>query len=208
MNGLFTVGLTGQTGAGKSAVSALLRRAGFEVIDCDKVSREVTEKGKPALCALVRAFSPDILTEDGELNRRALGRIVFSDPTALALLNQIIFPYIVGRIEEMRADLKKKGGQLAVLDAPTLFESGADALCDYIIGVCADESLRKARIIARDGLTENEALSRIASQHTEAFFRARCHSIIENNDGEQELSEAVRRCVTHLLEVKNGRSHS
>ena len=106
MNGLFTVGLTGQTGAGKSAVSALLRRAGFEVIDCDKVSREVTEKGKPALCALVRAFSPDILTEDGELNRRALGRIVFSDPTALALLNQIIFPYIVGRIEEMRADLK------------------------------------------------------------------------------------------------------
>ena len=205
MNGLFTVGLTGQTGAGKSAVSALLRRAGFEVIDCDKVSREVTEKGKPALCALVRVFSPDILTEDGELNRRALGRIVFSDPTALALLNQIIFPYIVGRIEEMRADLKKKGGQLAVL---TLFESGADALCDYIIGVCADESLRKARIIARDGLTENEALSRIASQHTEAFFRARCHSIIENNDGEQALSEAVRRCVKHLLEVKNGRSYS
>lgn len=208
MSKLFTVGLTGQTGAGKSAVSALLRHAGFEVIDCDKVSREVTEKGKPALCALVRAFSPDILTEEGELDRRALGRIVFSDPTALALLNQTIFPYIVGRIEEMRADLKKKGGQPVVLDAPTLFESGADALCDYIIGVCADESLRKERIIARDGLTENEALSRMASQHTEAFFREHCHSIIENNGSQQALCEAVHGCIKRLLEVKDGRSYS
>lgn len=208
MNGLFTVGLTGQTGAGKSAVSALLRRAGFEVIDCDKVSREVTKKGEPALHALVCAFSPDILTKEGELDRRMLGRIVFSDSAALALLNQTILPFIVRRIEEMRAVLKEKGETLVILDAPTLFESGADALCDYIIGVCANESLRKARIIARDGLTENEALSRMASQHTEAFFRERCHSIIENNGSGQALSEAVCCCVKHLLEVKDGRSHS
>lgn len=208
MNGLFTVGLTGQTGAGKSAVSALLRRVGFEVIDCDEVSRAVAKKGGPALRALVRAFSPDILTKEGELDRRALGRIVFFDPTALALLNQTIFPYIVRRIEEMRAGLKEKGETLVILDAPTLFESGADALCDYIVGVCADESLRKARIIARDDLTENEALSRMASQHTEAFFREHCHSIIENNGSEQALSEAVRCCVKHFLEVKDGRSHS
>lgn len=208
MNRLFTVGLTGQTGAGKSAVSALLRRAGFEVIDCDKVSREVAKKGEPALYALVRAFSPDILTKEGELDRRTLGGIVFSDPAALALLNQTILPFIVRRIEEMRADLKEKGETFVILDAPTLFESGADALCDYIVGVCADESLRKARIIARDGLTENEALSRMASQHTEAFFREHCHSIIENNGSEQTLSEAVRCCVKHFLEVKDGRSHS
>lgn len=208
MNRLFTVGLTGQTGAGKSAVSALLRRAGFEVIDCDKVSREVAKKGEPALYALVRAFSPDILTKEGELDRRTLGGIVFSDPAALALLNQTILPFIVRRIEEMRADLKEKGETFVILDAPTLFESGADALCDYIVGVCADESLRKARIIARDGLTENEALSRMASQHTEAFFREHCHSIIENNGSEQALSEAVRCCVKHFLEVKDGRSHS
>lgn len=208
MSKLFTVGLTGQTGAGKSAVSALLRRAGFEVIDCDKVSREVTEKGKPALCALVRAFSPEILTKTGELDRKALGGIVFSDPTALALLNRTIFPFIIRRIEEMCAALKEKGETLVVLDAPTLFESGADALCDYIIGVCADESLRKERIIARDGLTENEALSRMASQHTEAFFREHCHSIIENNGSQQALCEAVHGCIKRFLEVKNGRSYS
>lgn len=208
MSKLFTVGLTGQTGAGKSAVSALLRRAGFEVIDCDKVSREVTGKGKPALCALVRAFSPDILTEEGELDRKALGGIVFSDPAALVVLNRTIFPFIIRRIEEMCAALKEKGETLVVLDAPTLFESGADALCDYIIGVCADESLRKERIIARDGLTENEALSRMASQHTEAFFREHCHSIIENNGSQQALCEAVHGCIKRFLEVKDGRSYS
>lgn len=208
MSKLFTVGLTGQTGAGKSAVSALLRADGVPVIDCDKVSRQVTEKGKPALFVLTEAFSPEILTKTGELDRKALGGIVFSDPAALVVLNRTIFPFIIRRIEEMCAALKEKGETLVVLDAPTLFESGADKRCDYIIGVCAEESRRMARIIARDGLTEEEARSRINSQHTETFFREHCHSIIENNGSQQALCEAVHGCIKRLLEVKDGRSHS
>lgn len=208
MSQIFTVGLTGQTGAGKSAVSALLQKEGFAVIDCDKVSRSVTEKGSPALSALTDAFSAKILMPDGTLNRHALGRLVFSNPDALALLNRTIFPFIIAHVEKLRLAFADAGETLVILDAPTLFESGADALCNYIVGVCASTSCRMKRIMARDGLTEAEARARIESQHSDAFFRTHCHTVIDNGGSREMLILAVRALADRILEVKNGCPHS
>lgn len=202
------VGLTGQTGAGKSLVSEHLRDEGFPVVDCDLVARQVTKKGEPALAALTAVFSPDILTAAGELDRRALGRRVFSDRAALKRLNETIFPFILDRIRTVCTAYGEQGERVVILDAPTLFESGADALCSAVVGVCASEKVRKMRIMTRDGLSEAEAVSRMNSQHTEAFFKAHCDFIIENNDDRQTLRRSVTALAVYLREMKNGHSHS
>lgn len=195
---MITIGLTGQTGAGKSLVSSLFREAGLTVIDCDRVSRTVTEKGKPALAAIADAFSPAILTDSGELDRKALGALVFNDGDALLKLNRTIFPFIIDHIADTCKALEAAGETLVILDAPTLFESGVDKYCTQILGVCADKETRKVRIMARDNLTEEEALARMNSQHSEDFFRTHCRAVIENDGDEASLRHQVENAIAQL----------
>lgn len=183
------IGLTGQTGAGKSAVREILEKMGIECIDCDRVAREVTAVGSPALDALCEVFSNDILTPEKSLDRKKLGSIVFSDKEKLELLNKTIFPFII-------ADIKRKISECdgdVVLDAPTLFESGCDKLCDTTVAVVADRDVRLERIIARDGITKEDAENRINSQLSENFFRENCDAIIENNSGLDSLENLVEK---------------
>ncbi len=183
------IGLTGQTGAGKSAVCALLEKNSIVCIDCDRVSREVTVKGAPALKALCEAFGDDILCPDGSLDRKKLGCIVFSDRRKLELLNKTIFPFIIDEIKSIIA--KFDGDGVIVLDAPTLFESGCDRLCDEKVAVVADKKLRLERIVARDGLSPEDAENRINSQLSEEFFRENCDTVIQNNGDLCALEKAV-----------------
>lgn len=196
---LLIIGLTGQTGAGKSTVSKLFREAGLNVIDCDNVSRLVTRKGEPALDAIAEAFSPAVLTESGELDRKALGNLVFNDADALDLLNRTIFPFIFTHLENECKALEESGESVVILDAPTLFESGADKLCLQVLGVCADKELRKERIMQRDGLTEEEAVARMNSQHSEEFFRTHCRAVIENSGDPEALRRQVETTISQLI---------
>ena len=201
---MLIVGLTGQTGAGKSTVCGYLRAQGYAVIDCDRVSREVTEPGEPCLAELAAEFSAAILRADGSLDRRALGRIVFSDRKRLDRLNEIIFPHIIRRIDERLDALRQAGESAAILDAPTLFESGADRKCALILAVLADREVRLGRIMARDGLTREEALRRMDSQLDEAFFRSHADCILENNGSEESLLAGLRRADQWIKEHANG----
>ena len=183
------IGLTGQTGAGKSAVRKILEETRIACIDCDLVAREVTAVGSPALEALCDVFSTDILTPEKALDRKKLGSIVFSDKKKLELLNKTIFPFIT-------ADIKQKISEcegLVVLDAPTLFESGCDKLCDLKIAVVADKKLRLERIVTRDGISKEDAENRINSQLSEEFFRQNCDVIIENNGDFDLLKNTVEK---------------
>lgn len=186
------VGLTGQTGAGKSTVSSIWKVVpGVRVIDADRVARQVTEEETHLLADLALEFSTAILTAEGTLNRKKLGEQVFGDRRKLRRLNAIIFPYILTRLREEIAALEGAGVPLIILDAPTLFESGANELCHRVVSVIAPAELRLERILARDGISREEALDRMASQHVDEYYTGRSQYVIENaGDGEALATRA------------------
>lgn len=187
------IGLTGQSGAGKSQVSAMLEKNGIVCIDCDAVSRDVTKKDAPALKAICKAFGNDILCSDGSLDRKKLGSIVFSSKEKLELLNKTIFPFIIDELKKIIADFSGDG--IIVLDAPTLFESGCDKLCDEKVAVVAGREIRLERIMARDSLSQVDAENRINSQLSEEFFKQNCDVIIQNNGDLSTLEKAVENLL-------------
>ncbi len=185
------VGLTGGTGAGKSTAAALFAKAGWQVIDFDQLSREVCTAGSHCLRELSAVFGQEILQPDGSLNRKKLGGMVFGNSEKLRMLNQITHKYIIEAAKEQM----KKGGNI-LLDAPLLFEAGLDSWCDCLVCVTADAETRVQRIMARDGISRQEALARMGSQQQQADLAARCDVVLENNGG--PLEEAVAALVQRL----------
>ena len=199
------IGLTGQTGAGKTVVAGMLRKRGNDVVDADQVSREVVEKYPSCLGDIALKFTCLILNADGTLNRKKLGAIVFSDKKKLAALNKIIFPYILQEIDQKVEKLtneKGESGTIIVLDAPTLFESGCDRYCKKVISVLAPKDLRLGRIVKRDNLTLGEAGKRMDSQNEESFFVDHSDYLIQNGGNlvalEQQVSEVWSRLTADL----------
>lgn len=182
------IGLTGQTGAGKSAVAGMLRSLGAEVINADKIVAELYKTGSVCLKTISSVFGENVLFSDGTLNRKALAERAFSSKENTALLGGIVHPFVTARLFEL---LKNANGAV-VFDAPQLFEANADVICDIIIAVTADENARLERIIKRDKLTRDEAISRMNAQYSESFFRENSDFIIENNGSETELFEKVK----------------
>ena len=181
------LGLTGQSGAGKSLAAEAFSARGAYVADCDKTYRDLLYKNSPLIKEIKKAF-PSVIKR-GLLDRTALSAIVFSDKEKLALLNRITHRAI---LEDVRAQLKrayKDGYKFAVVDASQLFEAGFDRECTAVIGVCADEDVRIKRIIQRDGISGEKARARLSSQHNEDFFRVYCDRIIENNGDISGLCE-------------------
>lgn len=175
---MIKLGLTGPTGAGKSTVARLLEQNGIPLVDADAIARTVTEKGSPVLSALADTFGKDILFPDGSLDRRALAAVAFSSKENTEKLNAVTHPAILARIRRALADATSDA---VVLDAPLLFETGLDALCDHTAAIVADEAVRLARITARDGISEEEAKKRMAVQSDTAFYAARADILLYNN---------------------------
>ena len=171
MKEIKVIGITGRSGCGKSTVCRQLKSMGIDVIDADMVAREVTDAGQPCLADIALEFTIMILNPDGTLNRGKLGEIVFNSKDKLIKLNQIIFPYISSSIEKKLYEMAQNNKRLAVIDAPTLFESGLHKQCDLTVAViCSDENSLN-RIIIRDRISDENARSRLSSQHTNEFFR-------------------------------------
>ncbi len=203
LEGVMVVGLTGQTGGGKSTVSKVFSQCGFGVINADKISRDVVEKGSACLSEIQDCFHDGVIAEDGTLNRKALAAIVFSDTKKKELLNAIMYPYIVGRILQEIHDFADNGVKMILLDAPTLFESRADDFCELIISVVAREPLRLERIMKRDGLTREQAQLRIDAQLPESFFRGHSDFVIQNNRDRTNLDAVAREVAEKLIDYYN-----
>lgn len=156
------LGLTGGIACGKSTISAYLKEFGLPVIDADECSRVVVEKGSIGLEKLTKIFGNKILENDGTLNRKALGQIVFSDSEQLSLLNSVMEPLI--REEISRRLNQENNADLVVLDAPLLIEQHYDKICDFIMTIDVPKKTQLERLIERDNLSEDEAKSRIESQ--------------------------------------------
>lgn len=179
----FVLGLTGPTGSGKSTAGIVAAEQGWYVIDCDKVAREATDK-KETLSALASAFGSDILNKDGSLNRKILAQKAFSTPEKTELLNQTVLPIIVELIKQKISDNKDKN---ILLDAPTLFESGADSLCDAVCAILSSDEKRLARITARDKIDISAAKLRMSAGKPDEYYKSRTRHIIYNNGDEAAL---------------------
>jgi dephospho-CoA kinase len=197
------IGLTGQSGAGKTTVSKVFSEKGFASINADKIAREIMVKDSPCLKELTECFGEDILLESGELDRRKLAGIVFTDEEKLHQLNAISYPYITSEILKQIKEYAHSGEKFVLLDAPTLFESRADDFCDLIISVTAPEDIRAQRIAKRDGIPEESIKERFSSQHSEKFFVDHSDFIIKNNKSVDDLIEKACEVADKVKEYWN-----
>ena len=170
------IGLTGPTGSGKTSACAVAEELGYKVINCDTLAREAVEN-EDALSALTKTFGNDIL-ENGKLNRTALAKKAFISEDKTELLNKTLLPFIVELIKE---EIQKAAENKILLDAPTLFESGADSLCKNVIAVLSCVENRKKRILARDNITEDAANLRISAGKDDNYYKDKTQHIIYNN---------------------------
>ena len=192
------IGLTGQTGAGKSTVRELFKAKGAAVIDADAVSNDIVDNDLSCLTDIVEHFSCIVLNDKGKLNRKALGRIVFSDPKKLAVLNKIMFPYIVSAIKGKVTAYEHAGAQMIVIDGATLIESGCSKMCSVLISVTAEEETRLTRIIHRDGISKRDAVRRVSAQHPEEFYIEASDYVIKNNGTPGDLEREAERVLDEI----------
>lgn len=189
------VGLTGGSGVGKSMAAAEMARLGFEVIDCDAISREVCEAGSPCLKEIVHVFGQQMLHADGSLNRRLLGERVFADEAELEKLNAIVHPLITA---EVKRRVEESEEEFILIDAPLLIEAGLDALCDTVVAVVAPGEDRVERILKRDGVSETVARGRLASQQEDDFYLGRADFVILNDGDKADFLDKCRYAADQI----------
>ncbi|GAB3265044.1 dephospho-CoA kinase [Nocardioides dilutus] len=191
------VGLTGGIASGKSTVAAMLVDLGAVLIDGDALAREVVARGTPGLAQVVEEFGEGILTPEGDLDRPALGRIVFADEEARRRLEAITHPLIFERYAELEAAAPP--GSLVVHDIPLLAESGRADTFDAVVVVDVPVEVQVERMVRDRGWTRQEAESRIAAQASREDRLAIATHVIDNTGSLDELEERVRDLFRTLV---------
>lgn len=194
IKGYCVVGLTGQSGAGKTTVSDVFKENGYTIINADKIARELQSK-QSTLKRLSKVFGEDIINEDGSLNRKTLGRIVFSDKTELSKLNKIMFPLVTTEINKV---IFNTNNNFFLLDAPQLFESGFNNNCTITISVIAPRDTLINRIMERDNISKKDAENRLNSQKSEIFFRENADFVLENNSSIENLKKQALELINTI----------
>lgn len=192
------IGLTGPSGSGKSCCAQILAPLGIPTVDADLVYHGLINEYSPCVEELVKEFGEQILNDDRSINRKALGEIVFSDKSRkkASRLNQITHKFVKDETLRLIESYRKNDPPALLIDAPLLFEAEFDRFCDFCIAILAPKPLRKARIIARDTLSEEQAEARLSAQQPDAYYRERAnYTIINDSD-----SESMTRRLKEILE--------
>jgi len=195
---MLNVGLTGNIAAGKSTVVGLFRRWGATIIDADELVREAESPGSEVLAAIVRRFGADVLAPDGSLDRGALRTKVMGDDAALAALNAIVHPAVQRRREELQRAALERGDALVVNDIPLLFEALDPSQFAVVVLVDAPDALRRTRLRAMRGLSNEDVDRMIAAQMPSTKKRERSQFVIENTGTLAELEARVRTVFREL----------
>jgi dephospho-CoA kinase len=195
---MLNIGLTGNIAAGKSTVVGFLRRWGATIIDADELVREAEAPGSKVLAAIVGRFGGDVLASDGSLDRAALRTKVMGDDAALAALNAIVHPAVQRLREELQREALARGDALVVNDIPLLFEALDPAQFDVVVLVDAPDALRRTRLRAMRGLSNEDVDRMIAAQMPAAKKRERSQFVIENAGTLAELEARVRTVFREL----------
>ncbi len=194
---MIVIGLCGSSGSGKGYVCGVFKEYGVEYIDTDKVYLEIAVSGSPCVKELCRFFGDEILNGDGSLNRRELSKRVFEGDNAaqhLKMLNRITHKYIRQKVVSTLEQFRESGVKAAIIDAPVLFESGFNDLCDVTVCVTAPREIKLDRILKRDKITRHKAEARIDSQLADSRLRELCNYEIVN-DGTKDLDGEIMKVI-------------
>lgn len=197
------IGLTGGIASGKSTASAYIEEQGFKVLDADVYARKVTEKNSPGYHRIIETFGTGILDEDGEINRAALGKIIFSDPEERQKLNDISHPEIRRMMDADRDEYVKENH--VFLDIPLLFENDLDKQCDMTVTVYVTEENQMARLMARNGLTEEDAAARIGSQMPLDRKKGLSDYVFDNNGSKSDLFRQIDEFLKELVNEESNK---
>lgn len=201
MRRFLLVGLTGGIATGKSTVTAMLASPSVRVVDADALAREVVEPGTPALAQIVAEFGREVLQAEGRLDRARLGEIVFPDPVKRKRLEAITHPAIRARFEKIMADLERAGWDgILIWDAALLVESGGNKKMDRLVVVTTDAATQLRRLMGRDGVSEEAARVRTASQMPLAVKARYADYVIDNSGTPQQTEARVREVYRALLD--------
>lgn len=187
----YILGLTGGIASGKSTVSAYLAQNGASIIDADLIARQVVAKKSSGLKQIVAKFGEEILTASGELDRKKLGKLVFSNKELLKALTDITGPLIRAEILREIEAAKKAQVKLVVLDIPLLFETGYQTLCDKVMVVTIPSEVQLERVMKRDNLSAAEARKRIANQLPASKRNELADVLIDNSKSVAETYQQV-----------------
>lgn len=188
------IGITGRSGAGKSAACKIFEKLGIPAIDTDAVYHKILSQGGECTDELVLAFGEEILNEKALVERKKLAARVFgkeNTPALLHTLNNITHKYIMAKTREIVQVHRERGARAVLIDAPQLFEAGVEKECDLTLGVIAPDALCIRRIMARDKISRENAEKRLAAQHDNDYFRTRCTAVIENVGSRAELEAQI-----------------
>jgi dephospho-CoA kinase len=197
------IGVTGGIAAGKTTVTGLLLKLGCAVIDADLLAREVTATGSAALDQIAATFGDEVIADDGSLDRARLAQIVFDDPAARRKLEAITHPAIASAARQRAADLGAQGHQVVFYEAALLVETGRHSDLDGLVVVTAGEAQRVERLMARSGLTYEEAQKRLAAQLPQDVKVQVADFVIDNSGA----LEQTRAQVEALWEQLSGARH-
>jgi len=194
------VGLTGSIATGKSTVSRMFAHLGARVLDADLLAREVVMPGQPAYLKIVEEFGQGVVQEDGTLDRKALGAIVFAEPARRKRLEEITHPAIAARQQRILSVLDEEAFEgIVIWDVALLFETGGVAKMDRVVVVATDPETELTRLMARDGMAEADCRARIASQMPVAEKAKRAHYVIDNSGDRVQTERQVKGVYEALL---------
>lgn len=192
------IGITGSMGSGKSTVSEKLRGQGYVVLDADQVVRTVLKSGGEAEAEVFKTFGESVRGADGNLDRRALGAVVFADPQKLEKLEWILHPRVRAFVASEKAELEKQGVAAAFYDVPLLYEKKMEGQFDFVIVVSAPPALRLQRLQKRTGLTVKEIEERWNNQLPAQLKESRADAVIKNNGGLEDLEFEIAKVLRKL----------
>ena len=183
-------GITGPTGSGKSYISSLFAKKGVTIIDCDFLAREIVKPTQDAWRELYEYFGEKYFDKDGNLLRREMAKLVFSDKEKLLKLSEITHKHIDMEIKKI---IDHTDG-IILIDGAVIIGSPVEKRCEFLVGVLAPKEERVKRLKIRDGLPEEEIENRIMSQEDDDFYKNNCRFII-NNDGREDLDKKIREIL-------------
>lgn len=193
------IGLTGGIGSGKSTATDYLISRGFHVLDADQIAREIVLPGSEMLIQLASAFGRGIILEDGSLDRKKLGEIVFSDPEKKTTLDALMHTSILELIRERILQFREEGeNKVIFIDAPLLFETGLNKSVSEIWLIDVDDEIRIKRIMARDGLNREEIEKRISAQMTREEKQSLADVILDNTGDQEALYQQIEQLLKKI----------
>ncbi|BAT71780.1 dephospho-CoA kinase [Thermosulfidibacter takaii ABI70S6] len=200
MGRIIKVGLTGGIATGKSTVAKIIREhLIIPIINSDEIAHEIIKKDKDGYYKILKAFGESILDENGEIDRKKLGQIVFSDAEKRKLLESILHPMITAEIDRRVRELEKEGKKIVVLEIPLLFEKNLTNRVDYTVVVYTPEDLQIKRLMERDELSREEALARLKSQIPIDQKTKMADFVIDNSKSLEETKQQTIRVFEEIL---------